>query len=298
MSWMIKKLEGVGVILNRVFLALLTVWALGAILLTLTHIALAFEKTPYPIIEWFPNLVLEVLFKTNAAELSKNNIYEVIVADMIAICAFVFAVAPAVQAGIYKINLKVKLRKAHGLEVFKVKNEGIDDLRKMLECFKRAEHITVFCGDFDWLQPSNLTNSDKYKESKEKQQKRLLGQAERMNKFVVDYASHKKITLVSSKSIELVKTALNNKGKDSLFKELEGRFVFGVKIGIKCSLIEHIHSKYAFLYRSHSDDKSHSFNAHIFTGATESEELISILRNLIEFGDWKSKAGQHLKSSA
>lgn len=298
MSWMTRKFEGAGVWLNRIFLFVLTVWALCAILLTLTHITLTFGKTPYLFIEWVPNLVLGC-FGTDSATLIADKIYAVIVADMIAICAFVFAVAPAIQAAIYKINLKRRLRKAHGLEVFKVKNEGIDDLAKMLECYDRAEHITVFCGDFDWLQAANIKNSEKYISASKKQKKKFIKKAREMMEFVVKYAGEQKITLVSSKSIKLVKEALRDNSrltsqKDALFESLEGRFVFGANIGIKCSLIKKINDKYAFLYRSHSDDKDHSFNAHMFTGAEESEELINILRNLIESGKWQSNAGEHM----
>lgn len=303
MSGKTRWFEGVGLVLKSIFLFVLTVCAIGAILLTLTHITLTFGKTPYWLIEWFPNQVLG-WFGTDSAKLIADNIYETIIADMIAICAFVFAVVPAIQAGIYKIDLKYKLRKAHGLEVFKVKQEGIDDLAKMLECYQGADHITVFCGDFDWLQPSNIKNNDKYKSFSKRHKKKLEKKAKQMKDFVVNSATEKKITLVSSKTIDLVKEGLRDNGnlsltgngKDALFKSLEKRFIFGIDIGFKCSLIRHLNDTYAFLYRSHTDAHDHSFNAHIFTGATEGEELINILRNLIESGKWETRAGEHITS--
>lgn len=299
MSWVIRMLRGVLVYLNMIFLFFLTVWALGAILLTLTHITLTLGKTPCWFVQWFPNWILG-WFGTDSAKLIAEQIYAVIVADMIAICAFVFAVVPAIQAAIYKINLKRRLRNAHGLEVFKVKNEGMDDLDKMLECYNRADHITVFCGDFDWLQATNIKDTEKYKLSSDKDKKKYDKKAEKMMKFVTDYAGNKKITLVSSKSIDLVREALRKKNtrgnQRSLFDSLESRFVFNCSIGIKCSLIKKINDEYAFLYRSHSGDKNHSFNAHMFTGATESKELINILRRLIESGPWQDNIGGHMEN--
>lgn len=284
-------LERVIARINLIWLILLVVWSIVAILLVLDHIYLEFNKTAPSIIEWFPNFILSRL-GTDVTKLKSSGNYSIVVSDMIAICAFAFAVFPLIQILVFKVRLKRELREAHGLQIFKVRNEGVDDLRKMLEFYKGAEHITVFCGDFDWLQPDNLHQKEKYKNSSQRQKTKMREMAVKMRDFVKGYAELKKITLVSAKSKELVKTALDPTNTNGLFNHLAGRFVFGAKVGIKCSLIEKVNDKYTFLYRSYSGDKRHLFNANIFDKGEESEELISILRSLIEFGDWKGKVGQ------
>lgn len=282
-----KTVEYLGILLHRVFLTLLTILAVVAILLTIAHITRTLGKTPYKFVEWLPNQIL-AWFGTSSTALIANKTYEIIVADMIAVCAFVFAVAPAVQAKIYKINLKRTLRKRYGLEVFKVRHEGVDDLKKMLECYEGAEHITVFCGDYDWLQPDNLKRRNKFKASSIRLQNKIKTMTRRIMEFVLLYAKQGKITLVSSRGEQAVRDALHVTNNDTLFDTLENCFKFDESIEIKCSLIKHIHNKYTFLYRSHSDDKGHLFNAHVFVGAEEGGELINILRNLVECG-WTNR---------
>jgi len=289
-------LQRVGRHVNWIVLILLAILAISSICLVFTHIYLVFDKEPPTIFEWWPNLILG-LFGTDAAKLKTDGLYAVIVTDMIAVCAFVFAVLPGIQAYVYKIKLKREVREAHGLQVFEVRNEGVDDLGKMLEFYERAEHIIVFCGDFDWLQPSNLKKNEKYNESSKRQKRKMEEMAEKMRDFVTSYASQEKITLVSSKSEDLVREGLSNGNNDTLFESLSPRFVFDAPVGIKCSLIEMVNEKYTFLYRSYSGDKRHLFNANIFTKGKESEELVSILQKLIDFGSWRNKAGEHLKTA-
>ncbi len=289
-------LERVFARLNFVFLGALVVWSFAAICLVVTHIFLVFNKTPPSTVEFWPNLILG-WFGTSVAKLRADGNYAVIAADMIAVCAFAFAVLPLIQGLVYRIRLKREVREAHGLQVFEVRNEGVDDLGKMLEFYEGAEHIIVFCGDYDWLQPSNLKKNEKYNESSKRQKRKMEEMAEKMRDFVTSYASQEKITLVSSKSEDLVREGLSNGNNDALFESLSPRFVLDAPVGIKCSLIEMVNEKYTFLYRSYSGDKRHLFNANIFTKGKESEELINILRHLIEFGSWRSKAGQHLEAS-
>jgi hypothetical protein len=234
---------------------------------------------------------------TDVAKLEKEGKFAPVVSDILVLLAFVVVIVPLLQAWRYRWRLKTELQSAHGLEVFKVRNEGVDDLGKMLEFYEGAEHITVFCGDFDWLQPSNLNKNEKYNESSRRQKRKMEKMAEKMRDFVKGYASQEKITLVSSKTKELVKDGLHGENDHSLFEALQKRFVFDKVIGIKCSLIEMVNQKYTFLYRSYSGDKGHLFNANIFTKGKESEELINILRRLIEFYRFRNKAGEHLEAS-
>jgi len=234
---------------------------------------------------------------TNVEELEKEGKFAPVVSDMLVALAFVVAIVPLLQAWRYRWRLKTELRSAHGLEIFKVKKERIDDLAKMLEYYEGAEHITVFCGDFDWLQPSSIDRNPKFSKCSKRLKKKMKKMTEKMRDFVKEYASQEKITLVSSKSKGLVKDALRNGGDDSLFEALKERVVFDQNVGIKCSLIEKVNRKYTFLYRSYAGDKKRLFNAHIFYKAEESEELINILRGLIEFSSWRKKAGEHPKAT-
>lgn len=289
-------LQRAGRHVNWIVLIPLAILAISSICLVFTHIYLVFDKEPPTIFEWWPNLILG-LFGTDAAKLKTDELYAVIVADMIAVCAFAFAVLPGIQAYVYKIKLKREVREAHGLQVFEVRNKGIDDLKKMLEFYEDSEHITVFCGDFDWLQPSNLGQKEEFRKASKRQKRKMEEMAKKMKDFVASYADQKKITLVSSKPQKLVREAIKNEGNDTLFKTLEPRFVFGANVGIKCSLIEKVNEKYTFLYRSYSGDKRHSFNANIFTKGKESEELINILQKLIDFGSWRNRAGEHIRAA-
>ena len=234
---------------------------------------------------------------TDVAKLEKEGKFAPVVADILVLLAFVVVIVPLLQAWRYRRRLKTELQSAHGLELFKVKKERIDDLAKMLEYYEGAEHITVFCGDFDWLQPSSIDRNPKFSKCSKRLKKKMEKMTEEMRDFVKEYASGEKITLVSSKSQQLVKEGLRDGNDHSLFGALQKRFVFDKDIRIKCSLIEMVNEKYTFLYRSYSGDKRHLFNANIFTKGKESEELINILRHLIEFGSWRSKAGQHIEAS-
>ena len=234
----------------------------------------------------------EKFLQADVKKLEEEGKYAPVVSDLVVALAFVVAVVPLIQAYVYRRRLRRELQGAHGLEVFKVKKEGVDDLEKMLEYYEGAEHITVFCGDFDWLQPSSVGRNPKFSKFSNSRKKKIRAMMRRMKDFVTGYASEEKITLVSSKSEELVEHALRNGDDGSLFEILKKRFVFGEEIGIKCSLIEKVNENYTFLFRSYSGGKKHLFNAHIFREAKESEELVSILRHLIESGNWKSKAGQ------
>ena len=226
---------------------------------------------------------------TDVAKLEKEGKFAPVVSDILVLLAFVVVIVPLLQAWQYRRRLRRELQGAHGLEVFKVKKERVDDLGKMLEYYEGAEHITVFCGDFDWLQPSSIDINPKFSRCSKRLKKKIKKMTGEMRDFVKGYASQGEITLVSSKSDERVKDALSDGGDDSLFEALQKRFVFSQDVGIKCSLIKRSDVEYTFLYRSYAGGKQHLFNAHIFTRVEESEELISILRHLIEYTVKKAK---------
>ena len=261
------------------------------------HIGLLTEAGCPKRIVQYADWTAEKFLRADVKKLEEEGKYAPVVSDLVVALAFVVAVVPLIQAYVYRKRLRRKLQGAHGLEVFKVKKEGVDDLEKMLEYFEGAEHITVFCGDFDWLRPSSIDRNPKFSKCSKRRKKKIRSMMGRMKDFVTGYASEEKITLVSSKSKKLVESALRDDGDDSLFRVLKKRFVFGEDVGIKCPLIEKVNENYTFLYRSYSDGKKHLFNAHIFREAKESEELINILRHLVEYGDWKNKAGQNSNAS-
>ncbi|MFZ2149401.1 MAG: hypothetical protein WAV28_19490 [Sedimentisphaerales bacterium] len=275
---------------------LLILAAITAACLVWRHIGLLTDRECPKVIAAYADWAAEKIWK-DIGKLEQEGNFEPLISDMVVSLAFVVAVVPLIQAYVYRRRLRRELQGAHGLEVFKVKKEGVDDLEKMLEYYEGAEHITVFCGDFDWLQPNSVNRNPKFSKCSNRRKKKIRAMMGRMKDFVTGYASEEKVTLVSSKSKELVKNALRDGNDDSLFGNLMKRFVFGEDIGIKCSLIEKVNENYTFLYRSYSGGKKHLFNAHIFRGAKESEELVSILRHLVEFGDWKNKAGQDSNAS-
>ena len=89
--------------INWIFLVFLGFLAVASICMVMTHIYLEFNKTPPSIVEWWPNLILG-WFGTSVTKLKAGGNYGVIVADMIAICAFTFAVVPWIHGVVYKIK--------------------------------------------------------------------------------------------------------------------------------------------------------------------------------------------------
>lgn len=158
---------------NWFFLVVLAIIAISSICLVLTHICLEFKKVPPGILQCMPNLILW-FFGTDSTQLSLGGHYAIIIADMIAICAFVFAVLPWIQGVLYKIRIKRDIQEKFGFEFIPVKEQGKDDLIEMLKRYKGADHLTIFCGAFDWLGENDamreeivkLANSQKLKLSK------------------------------------------------------------------------------------------------------------------------------------
>jgi len=262
-AWMFRRVVSH---INWIFLVLLALLATSSICLVVTHIFLEFKVTPWWILEWIPNLVLR-FFGTDAATLSKGGSYAVIIADMIAICAFAFAVLPWIQGVVYKIRVKREIQDKFGFEFIPVKQPGKDDLVEMLKRYKGADYLTIFCGGFDWL-----------------------GENSEMREEIVRLANDQKLMLVSFRPEEHVRTKFEETGRLDLFNTLKTalqenfRFNSGLD-DIKCSVIRFFGgAKLRFLFRQSSEQ--HAFNAGFFGSSEYSMELLLILERFTKAKQW------------
>lgn len=279
--------------------------AITAACLVWRHIGLLTGTGCPKSIVWYADWTAEKFLQADVKMLEEEDKYAPVVSDLIVALAFVVAVVPLIQAWGYRRRLKRELREKQGFEVYKVKKVGRDDMAKMLEFYEGAQHIIVFCGGFDWLQPEALRRLTGTKGVKRlianikyyMQQKRMK-KAIKLIELVKNLAQENKITFVSFRSIEEVSKQLNGEDGGALFKQLQKRFVFNSGVEVKCSLIKRSDVEYTFLYRSFSSQDPHKlFNACIFKGTDESRELINIVTGLVRYGKWEERAGEHLKAS-
>lgn len=254
--------------INWIFLVFLGVLAIASICLVITHIFSVFNKTSPSIVEWWPNLILG-WFGSDVAALKQNKQYEVIIADMIAICAFTFAVLPWIQGVIYKIRIEREIREKFGFEFIPVAEPGRDDLVEMLKRYKGADSLTIFCGGFDWL-----------------------GKNKEMRTEIETLAKDKKLKLISFRSEEQVQKKFKDAGYPELFDSLKKDFRFNSGLtDIKCSVIRYFGgSKIRFLFRQSSD--SNPFNAGFFGSSEYSMELLQILEKFTSTKEWGEPAAE------
>ncbi len=205
-------------------------------------------------------------------KLKAGGNYGVIVADMIAVCAFSFAVLPSIQGLAYKVRLKRQVRDEYGFEFIPVKRPGDDDLLQMLKRYRGADHLTIFSGGFDWL-----------------------GNKKEMKKEIVKLARDGKLRLVSFRTENQVRDRFKEEGYEELFDELLGnlkedfRFESGLE-EIKCSVIRVFGTEYRFLFRQSSNVDP--FNAGFLSSSKSSRELLHILSTFSEAKDWGKPAAQ------
>lgn len=197
--------------------------------------------------------------------------YATIVSDMLVILAFLLTAAPFIQAVYFQNQYKRKFREEQGIESFKVETPGQDDLEKMLEYYKEAEKLTVFCGSFDWI-----------------------GKNETMKNKMLALAKENKLTLVSYKSEQQVQIAFREVNQEELFNQLKHRFKFESGLPeVKCSMIIRIGAEQRFLFRQSSNENP--FNACVLSSTNQSRELLYILSKVTDAAHWgkpPSKANQ------
>ena len=133
----------------------------------------------------------------------------------IAIVSIMFAVVFPVWA-IYKQTTSKSLR------IYRIFEDGVDDLKVMLKYYRGAENVTVFSGDFDWV-------------SKNPEVRKEISRLSREGK----------ISLISYKSDQEVQTAF---GDDDFFQELRSCFQFNSGREAKCSYVKHTGTS-VFLYK-------------------------------------------------
>lgn len=242
---------------------LLAVFAIAACNLAVVHIYfIKFGKTPDTIIKWLPDLFLRII-RTDSEKLITDGHYAVIIADLIAICAFMFAVLPIIQGVVYQRRLKRELREEFGFEFVPVKKAGVDDLKEMLKRYKGADKLTIFSGGFDWI-----------------------GINEKLKNLLLDFAKGGKLTLISFRSQKKVQAAFQKEKREELFKELAKNLVLGENFkfssgldGVKCSVIK-ILGEHRFLFRQSSDE--HEFNAAFLGSSKYSRQLLGILFKFVD----------------
>lgn len=243
---------------------LLALFAIISCNLVVIHLYSISSKAPPGILQKVPDVILG-LFGTSASELVEKKRYDAIVADMIAICAFIFAVLPILQAIVYKRKLKRELREEYGFEFVPVKKAGFDDIKEMLKRYRQADEVTIFSGGFDWIHEN-----------------------EDMKNLLLELASGSKLKLVSFRKYEKVKELFNNKSEGLLFEELHEalgeNFKFDSPLdGIKCSLIKTL-GENRLLFRQSSEE--HEFNAGFLASSKYSRQLLGILFKFANKNDW------------
>lgn len=247
----------------------LCIVATASISLVVAHIIRVFGKTPYGAIEFIPDFVLQ-LFGSTVEALIEQKHYAIILADMIAICAFGFAVLPIIQGSYFKREYARRFKKEQGMETSEVKKKG-GDIATMLRYYKGADHITIFCGSFDWV----------YTYPK-------------MQSFIKRFASDgDKLKLISYRSKTAVSDAFEALGEGgTAFFELlmeKNCFIFGNGLtDVKCSLIKRVGTETRFLFMQHSDTAP--FNTCVLSSTDQSRALLHILRELTDPIHWDKEA--------
>lgn len=252
---------------------LLAVFAIAACNLAVVHIYfIKFGKTPDTIIKWLPDLFLRII-RTDSEKLITDGHYAAIIADLIAICAFMFVALPIIQAAIYTVRLKRQLREEFGFEFVPVRKAGVDDLEEMLKRYKGADGLTIFSGGFDWI-----------------------GINPELKNLLLDFAKGGKLTLISFRNREKVQAAFQKEKRKELFDELVEslgeRFKFSSGLdGVKCSVIK-ILGEHRFLFRQSSEE--HEFNAGFLGSSKYSRQLLGILfkfvDTFVDTKDWSEPA--------
>ncbi|MBW8000806.1 MAG: hypothetical protein FVQ80_02130 [Planctomycetes bacterium] len=256
--------------INVLLFALLCAFAVASICLASAHIIRICGGTPHVAIEVVPNFVLK-FFDSNVETLIEKKLYTVIIADMIAICAFGFAVLPVIQGIYYKRQYARKYLKEQGMKTSEVKKKG-EDIATMLRYYKGAERITIFCGSFDWL--CEYPNMKHF-----------------IEKFTTSDSNKLKLISYRPKN-EVFDAFKEQEGGTTLFELLMGKkcFIFNNGLnGVKCSLIKRGGTETRFLFMRASDSESTPFNTCVLSSTDQSRALLHILRELTEPIHWEER---------
>ena len=132
----------------------------------------------------------------------------------------------------------------------RIYQDGTDDLNVMLRFYKKADKVTVFSGDFSWINANTKLKS-----------------------VILRLASEKKISLVSYKSRDDVIKAIND---TEIFETLEPRFIFDNEMKIKCSLVNTNQSS-AFLYKVDKLVEGGGLNVCIISSRDDANYLLETL---------------------
>lgn len=188
---------------------------------------------------------------------SEQRDYEKVLSYGITVSTVAVALLPTVSLVLEKRKCKKKVNISTPIEK---KSVGIDegpDLKVMLEYYKVADKVIVHSGGFSWL-PKN----------------------EELRTLILKLSKEKKISLVSYKAEEDVKSQVAQK---DLFDELKEHFIFNSgKTGAKCSLVK-IRSESVFLYKDVNLQEKKGYVC-IVSGKGEGHSLLKTIEQL--FNDY------------
>lgn len=263
---------------KAIFIIILTGWALLSVSFVFAHISdVAANAQPgwfewsvdnlcKPCADWVLNQLGFDRKKLDDASYSK------LTADMIAVCAFTFAVWPVLLA----FYVARRLENQAGVKNIPVKSD-YQAQATMFKYFKGADEITIFCGSFDWI-----GDHPKLKDQ-------LVGLARASRGAGRKYTDRgRKLRLVSFRDKEAVREAFQSKRRIEIFRELEDCFWFSSPLGegVKCSVVRKKRGRnVTFLYMWQPDGEPTS-NASVRTGGGETRELMEILDNFANSQKW------------
>lgn len=240
---------------------------LAAVCLVSVHFMTKTGQSPPAWLQSVADCILG-FFGTNMSRVAKDNeAYAAAVSDLIAGCAFAFAMLPSLQAIAYVARRRRELQKLSGVEIIPVKKAGIDDIRTMLKYYRDAEQLTIFCGHFNWVAENS------------KLEKQLLGLADESNRGNPDEWNLKLISYRTEPEVRSAFEGIQDKDGLDLFNRLKHCFRFNSRLGpgVKCSLIRKKGRRVlTFLYKWDTD-QGDSSNASVRTGGGETRELMDIL---------------------
>lgn len=109
------------------------------------------------------------------------------------------------------IKTKIKINRESIIKKYDTPNDGTDDLLIMLRYYKKAEHLTIFAGDYDWLEKNT-----------------------ELKTTILSLAARNKLKLVSHKT----ETSVESSMQPITFSSLKKHFTFDSKFNKKCSVIK------------------------------------------------------------
>lgn len=242
---------------DRLLISIFTISAIFA-MITATVVLVAFTETQISISLGNPSILKSVtdavldLLGVNYNGLSTDKYLSLLSSATGSVAVLVtlwFSVVTTVKY--YNHRLEVERRSL--VQMIPVYEDGKEDLDVMLKFYRKAEHVTVYSGDFSWIS----LNKD-------------------LKNEIIRLVSEKKISLVSYKSEAIVKQAIQD---DNLYEKLRIMFSFDSHVDKKCSLVQS-GSRKMFLYKVDRELEGGNKSVCILFGKGEGEYLVESISSL------------------